>query len=107
MVCWVSIAEEFVGRTPTDNNPNEVHQILGVMVSEIADPHRTHCTIEQFTTAYQTLEVMVSEIIHLYMCHMTNPPSGWIIHGKRNDLLVRRTKHSFRSKCFEILGRQL
>ena len=103
MVSLVSVVEQFVGRMPTGNNPNEVHQILGMMVSDIADSHPNHCTFQQFITVYQTLEVMVSEVTS----HMTNPPSGLIIHGMRKDLLVRRTEHSFCSKCFEILGRQL
>ena len=71
MVSMVSVAEQFVGRMPTGNNPNEVHQILRVMVSDIADSHPTHCTFQQFRTVYQTLEVMVSEITH-------DKPSIWM-----------------------------
>ena len=97
MVFLVSVAEQCVGRTPTEH---EVHQILVVMVSEIADSYLTHCTFQQFITAYQTLEVMVSEIAHLYMCHMSNPLSGCITHGMRKDLLVRRSEYSFLQQMF-------
>ena len=83
MVSLVSVAEQFVGRMPTEH---EVHQILVVMVSDIADSHSTHCTFQQFITAYQTLEVMVREITHLYMWHMTNPHFGWNIHRMRKKI---------------------
>ena len=73
MVSMVSVAEQFVERMHTDNNPNEVHQILRVIISDIADSHLTHCTFQQFITVYQTLEVMVSEIAY-------DKPSIWMDH---------------------------
>ena len=81
MVSMVSVAEQFVGRNPTGNNPNEVHQILRVMVSDIADSHPTHCIFQQFITAYQTLEVMVSEIAH-------DKPSIWMDHTWNEERFI-------------------
>ena len=81
MVSMVSVAEQFVGRMPTGNNPNEVHQILRVMVSDIADSHLTHCTFQQFITAYQTLELIVSEIAH-------DKPSIWMDHTWNEERFI-------------------